>query len=218
MKYFRPVMQVCGVWLLMCGRAVAGEFINLDFNQPKLDNLTLDGERNEWYGDPRDVFQGWEITQDGAPVDRAWVLDCCSIPPITLSPFNKDTGPVYTFRFDGAPFSADPKTTRIGQTGTVPGWAYYLEFNLNDFDSPDPVSINGERLPMTWAPGNPQLRTVNVSPWAGQQVELAFEFREGGHGILRDVRFTVPEPSTWALMGVGGAGLGWLALRGRRRG
>ncbi|MBM3884140.1 MAG: PEP-CTERM sorting domain-containing protein [Verrucomicrobia bacterium] len=95
------------------------------------------------------------------------------------------------------------------------------------------VSLGGQQVPvypweqrLTADPRVPvhNYYTVNVEPWAGQEVMLRFEFRAfeyhafpdwPGHvHVLDDLHFSaIPEPAPrWLLL----AGLWWLAWRCRR--
>jgi hypothetical protein len=110
--------------------------------------------------------------------------------------------------------------TTFTQVGTVPEWAVSLEVRWSEtgFFRSKPLRINGELVPLIAVPDFGGDYTADISRWAGQEVTLAFEFDAGNSGTLNSITFTVPEPSTWGLLGVGGAGVGWLALRGRKRG
>ena len=59
---------------------------------------------------------------------------------------------------------------------------------------------------------------VDVSRWAGQEVNLEFSLGAGASSELDIFGFTsVPEPSTWALLGLGAAALVWQFHGGRMR-
>ncbi|MBN9692294.1 MAG: PEP-CTERM sorting domain-containing protein [Verrucomicrobia bacterium] len=130
----------------------------------------------------------------------------------------------------------------LQQTGDIPAGANSLRFLYqgNDLD----VYLGGQQLTiypvgevLTGDPEVPVFRyyAVDVSPYAGQTAELRFEFWSRGYDdlgdvprqpgqpnaqshILDDLSFSplpaVPEPATWALLGLGAAALGW-ALRRR---
>jgi hypothetical protein len=100
--------------------------------------------------------------------------------------------------------------TRISQRGIIPADAAGLRFFGGGYVQ---LFVNGERVGDSGS-----LDPVNVSHWAGQEVDL--EFRVGaGDSVRLDVfDFTsVPEPSTWALVGLGAAALGWQLHGGVRR-
>jgi len=130
----------------------------------------------------------------------------------------------------------------LAQTGDIPAAAQSLRF-LYHGDNLQ-VSVGGTFMPVHFledvASGNPDVPVfhyyaVDVSPFAGQTAELRFEFRSFGNfpgqdapirpgwpdaksHVLDDLYFSqlpaVPEPQTWALLGVGLVTLLW---RQRRR-
>jgi PEP-CTERM motif len=102
------------------------------------------------------------------------------------------------------------------QRGQVPENASSLSFVSGGLME---MRINAE-LVYTSDPNRTGFPSVDVSRFAGQVVDLDFhvlQFPGSGASYFFDViGFTqVPEPSTWALFGVGGAVMGW-GLRRRR--
>lgn len=118
------------------------------------------------------------------------------------------------------------------QSGSVPSGTPYLDFV---YTGPDVrVYVNQKEQPIIMTgplpSGDPLLPQythmgVDLTPYAGAEVELRFEFRQNlwkPHdsaqqvSVIDGLRFgVIPEPSTFALLGFGGMGLGWW-LRRRR--
>ncbi len=210
-KSFR-VLPLVGTLLL--NQVSGGEFINLGFDEPHLENLQVDPEFQISYGSPTDLVPGWAITQDGTPISRVWYYNGGNVPPVTL----RDSGTLsgaYVISYNGNPFGLEFKSTQFSQSGTIPEWAVTLEFlwsgRSNDFDTP--LRINGEVVPLREDPERGFEYSADVSRWAGQEVSLSMEMPAGNSGYMDNFRFVVPEPATWALLGLGTAALGWVTRR-----
>ena len=116
---------------------------------------------------------------------------------------------------------------------TIPGDAktMLLDFKFSNLSSSDwlSIGINDTLLFALEAQfaGDGQQNTTNpldVSSWAGQNVELFLGLNNvddenaGGTITVDNIRFeTVPEPSTWAMLGAGGAVLLGFYRSGRNR-
>jgi len=116
----------------------------------------------------------------------------------------------------------------ISQVGTVPSLAQSIQFLSTPVLFGVEVSFGGQSLPLSlislesgWARWG-----ADVSAFAGQSAELRFSTlttpsQPGGWFALDDIRFSplpVPEPSTWGLLVLAIAGLGFYRWRGKRRG
>ena len=200
--------------------AFADPFVNLTFDEPDLSGpLTPIYPGGPLRGEPAELLRGWTVTAERELISS-----------VTYSPYNLGSG--------GGPFSlmehspANQETSfglnyviiystfargelRLAQTGTIPPDAAQLWISSTGYIQ---AFANGVKIgdfdPRSGAP-----QVLDVSPFAGQEISLEFLVRSGDSTRFDIFGFTsVPEPSTWALVGVGGAGLGWLGLRGRKRG
>jgi hypothetical protein len=131
-----------------------------------------------------------------------------------------------------SPFSTLSVSASIAQMGLVPADANTLQFRatvstlgptVRDYFG---VYVDGQRLqvfPSIERPGPITATfTADISAYAGREVNLQFtSFNLMGYpnGLtLDDIAFVnVPEPSTWALFGLGAVVLGWRIFRPRRR-
>ena len=112
--------------------------------------------------------------------------------------------------------------TTLAQTGTVPLGSLSLQFEAISGPAPFTVSLNGVTAPLfelgqTDRGTAPASKTfgVDLSSYAGKELDLRFTILPGtsqnGSLVLDGIQFStaaVPEPSTWALLGLGAAALG----------
>ena len=196
----------------------AGDFVNLGFDDPNLVNLAyynppIPGGRRI-YGPAQELLNGWTVTEGGKPysglmayavgqdagLPYSGVQMALSVGNFTIGKYNIG---FTSFRPPDRP-GLDPLDMTISQVGTVPLDAYYLTGIGYAI-----ASVNGNRLTET-RPNHFNFPYWDVHDYAGKEVTLSFTFHGGGDGStdLDIIGFTAPEPSTWALLAVGGLVLG----------
>ncbi|MCI0532226.1 MAG: hypothetical protein L0Y74_09820 [candidate division Zixibacteria bacterium] len=182
-------------------------FQNLDFESARTNSLTLSPLSTfDYEGPTADLLPGWQLFFDSEPITSVGfnfsadpflerrVSMISSEGPNSLlgNPIEGKYSPVF---WPGEPFS-------LVQIGEIPLEAQRLEFTYREL--PFAVSINGLNLsPAAQNIANSPygLRaTVDISQFAGQNVELKFTTSSGPFGPsgfheIDSIRFVPPEPS-----------------------
>ena len=203
------------IFLFASGTILAGEFLNLTFDAPNLSGpLEQIFPGGPYRGASADLLPGWTVTANGSPVNEMVYSPplITSVPPVTLRGNNATDSLTPLGLFSLQLTSPLPIQTelRISQRGTIPADAAGLRFFGSGYVQ---MFVNGELAGDSIFPV-----PVDVSRWAGQEVNLEFSLGAGASSELDIFGFTsVPEPSTWALLGLGAAALVWQFHGGRMR-
>jgi hypothetical protein len=197
------ILSVSCIFLFGLSHAFSAPFVNLGFDEANTNNVSFDGGGTYPRGDGpiTDLLPGWSIIHDGIPLTR-----------LNLNSLSFDSGEYATLLARGDPpatgFEIEgPYALRLNggyrllQEGDVPEGAQLIGYSF--FGTYIPMSVNGEALP-TIDPfyvvsGQRTTNYLDISKYAGQTVQLEFRV-----GTFDSIVFVVPEPSTYALFGVGG--------------
>lgn len=216
--------QLLAFWL--CGMsAQAKEFINLGFD----DGYRMTGTVFRWDIPAEEALPGWTVKMGDQVLEQVrWNTSYPESGSISIMtpPWPGAEGVNAVRLIAGAVYPArEPAVTAsISQVGTIPTDANSLLF-FGGFSSvsPSEVRINEVVVPLVFLSGelgDPYLYGVDVRPFAAQEVELSFlnhPVARGSGGFQIDsLRFSsvvVPEPETWALLGVGLAVVGYAVRR-----
>ncbi len=208
---------------------IASEFVNLDFDEgdtsigiidpPGLDGVSL-GSLHFW-------MPGWRLFAgdiEGTSVFfglQPGDIGAQSLYNATSTPQGLPADGKFAFLATSQKFIE--YTASILQVGDIPADAKSLHYNAAG--GPWDVRINGIQLPLNgWDPENTSLTfqdvAMDVSPWAGQQVELKLTQTFGySFNAIDSIRFSpdpvIPEPGNGTLVLVGG-GILWLVDKVRK--
>jgi len=206
--------------LLTCIGVSGGEFVNLGFDDPDLSRAVYDPWKRDTLVPPEDAVRGWTMEWD-------WIGEPRPLPDLVgttkgYAPIGLNTGwappgyPLgYTLRVDSFWHPPNDLVVRpvlhLYQVGLVPqdatDFSYYCDDPTLPSYTPDlraRLYINGDEAV---AASIGHYHTVDVSPFAGQEVRLEFVFPMDPMAYYSmDIKgFTViPEPSVSVLLAVGG--------------
>lgn len=116
------------------------------------------------------------------------------------------------------------RAIRVGQVGDIPSEARFLTFRtfgwitalikrspfLDEFTWQNPHDL------LLFDAADPSRRFLDITPWAGQTVELSFVISGDTPAGVDSIAFVVPEPGTVTLFSLGAACLA-LVMRRRKR-
>jgi hypothetical protein len=187
----------------------AAPFVNLTFDQPDLSgSLTPVYPGGPLEGEVAKILNGWTLSANGKPQAH-----------MTYSPLGTSTSGIATLDENSAadkqthlgPYSLileppvpNPPDVRVSQTGTIPADAVGLWIGSA---GPVEMFVNGTKV------DDPRIGTfsnviVDISSFSGQTVDLGFRVVPGFSTRFDMFGFTpIPEPSNWALFGVGAAAI-----------
>jgi hypothetical protein len=199
----------------LCSVATHGaDFVNLGFDDPDLSRLTTN-PTGGIVGPVEDLFRGWEVSL--RPVLSDWQPYAGEVQltfqggqtPVSLASGYSHDGTGYGVWFNSQQVIGNPPSPdiRLSTAGTVPEGALTFDWVLFR----GVVSIDdGQTLKTIGGSAN----SLDVSLFAGKDVTLSFFVNSGGFSILDVIGFTqVPEPQTWALLGVGLSAVLWWSRR-----
>jgi hypothetical protein len=220
-----------GFALLSAAPLAAGDFVNLDFEHPDLSHAKPDAIIPVYSIAPAtEALRGWSLTADGLSVGTIYVTPPGgSKPPVALTGgegilpgtgVNFGEYELYLDKPSEVPGSLQP-IYHLSQLGTIPAGATELVYyragsGLSGagpvfqpgFAAPFQIFINGNSVPYFEA----GISYADVSKYAGQQVSLEFVFPSRSYFDIAG--FTIaPEPSTYALFGLGAVALWWQCRR-----
>jgi PEP-CTERM motif len=195
--------------LAITGACLAGDFINLSFDEPNLTGtLTPIYPGGPLHGNTTDLLRGWSVKLDAQNLSDMFFspFPFSSVAPVGLrgnSPADASTAlGAYSLVLESLP--PNVPTIRISQQGTVPVEANGLLIASAGYVQ---AFANGTKVGEV----NPMLGSqvvLDLSIYGGQGINLEFLVRAGESARFDIIGFTsVPEPSTWALLGVGTAAI-----------
>ncbi len=208
-----------------------GTFQNLNFESAVIVPIPGDPGSRVQFGP---AFFGWTAFYNATPLSSTTPVNFnnSNLGTSALGIANQVTdfgGPIfnYTALLQGG-FGTGQLTPEVSlaQTGLIPAGTLSLRFyGQSGFGNLFRVSLGGQLLTpvMLQDFGSYQQYGANIPAIAGQTAELRFTQGNGptgyGDSFLDEISFSpvaVPEPGTWALLGLGGALL-WSGTRRRRK-
>ena len=224
-----PAWLVAGLALLLSAAGAEGQgtFQNLDFEQATISPTPVGVFGGP--ADPAQLFPGWTVGGGGNYLAVAYNNLTLGAPAIILmgpdfpnaTGYSSLQGSYSVLLYYDNPGIVPPPT--LSQTGLIPATAQSINFLVGNGDLGGVVSVNGVNIPLVTIPGG--RLAGDISPYAGTTAQLTFSIspvRVGDNGMyFDDVQFSnlrVPEPSVFALSGLGALFLGWRGLRERLAG
>jgi hypothetical protein len=203
---------------------MAQQFTDLTLDNPDLSGLTPVGTLGMDQGPASNILPGWIFTQDGYPVTQVYYArigvgafpysiiltqNASSVDPVDFGPFSLHL----STSVPPPPFGGPGLDIRMSQTGQVPENATGLQLAAN---ARVQCYIDGS-LQGVADPGQNGIPVFNVTQYAGKVVNLEFRFPQNASLQFDILGFQpVPEPSSWALFGIGAGAVGWRAWRRRK--
>jgi len=207
------------LWITLCLGglcATAGDFVNLTFDEPDL--RVLYSLNHNFYppyiGPASKIIRGWTVTAGGKRVGVAtyapYAFGYSGIVSVVQNPPNV-IGGEYAIVLSSVPDLLGPEI-RLSQTGRIPEYATGLWLEVAGHVE---GYVNGSKI------GESEFSHFVDAVWdirayQGRDVKLEFYVPPNEYAYIDILGFEgIPEPSTWALLGMGTALLGWQTARRR---